>query len=47
MAGSRKFSPEHISRNDIAALTSEAAAVSGIPYILDTDRMEVDRILNS
>jgi hypothetical protein len=47
MAGSRKFSLEHISRNDIAALTPEAAAVSGIPYILDADRMEVDRILNS
>ena len=47
MAGSRKFSLEHVSRNDIAALTPEAAAVSGIPYILDADRIEVDRILNS
>ncbi len=47
MAGSRKFSLEHISRNDMAALTPEAAAVSGIPYILDTDGLEVDRILNS
>ena len=47
MAGSRKFSLEHISRDDMAALTPEAAAVSGIPYILDTDGLEVDRILNS
>jgi glutamate synthase domain-containing protein 2 len=47
MAGSRKFSLEHVSRNDIAALTPEAAAVSGIPYILDADRWEVDKILNS
>ena len=29
MAGSRKFSLEHISRNDIAALTPEAASISG------------------
>jgi len=47
MAGSRKFSLEHMSRGDLAALTPEAAAVSGIPHILDTDRMEVDGILNS
>jgi glutamate synthase domain-containing protein 2 len=47
MAGSRKFSLEHMSRNDLAALTPEAAVVSGIPYILETDRMEVDRILKS
>jgi hypothetical protein len=34
-----------MSRGDLAALTPEAAAVSGIPYILETDRMEVDGIL--
>jgi hypothetical protein len=47
MAGSRKFSLEHMSRGDLAALTPEAAAVSGIPHILETDRMEVDGILKS
>jgi glutamate synthase domain-containing protein 2 len=47
MAGSRKFSLQHMSRGDLAALTPEAAAVSGIPYILETDRVEVDKILKS
>jgi glutamate synthase domain-containing protein 2 len=45
MAGSRKFSLEHISRNDIAALTREAAQISGIHYLMDTDRDEVEEIL--
>jgi glutamate synthase domain-containing protein 2 len=45
MAGSRTFSLEHISRNDIAALTHEAAEVSGIPYVMDLDRAEVEEIL--
>ena len=47
IAGSRRFSLEHMSRNDLAALTPEAPAVSGIAHILETDRMEVDKILNS
>ncbi|MCX7347143.1 MAG: FMN-binding glutamate synthase family protein, partial [Alphaproteobacteria bacterium] len=47
MAGSRKFSLEHISRDDIAALTPEAAEISGIPFIMDVDREEVEAILNS
>ena len=46
MAGSRKFALEHISRDDIAALTHEAADISGINYILDVDKAEVDEILN-
>lgn len=45
MAGSRKFSCLHISRDDIAALTREAAALSGITYIMDVDRVEAERIL--
>ncbi len=45
MAGSRKFSLEYLSRNDLAALTPEAAAVSGIPYVMELDRAEVDQIL--
>ncbi len=46
MAGSRKFSLEYISRNDLAALTREASGISGIPYIMDLDKAEVDRILS-
>ncbi|HEY4492384.1 MAG TPA: FMN-binding glutamate synthase family protein, partial [Acidobacteriota bacterium] len=46
MAGARKFSMQYISRDDLAALTPEAAAASGIPYVMDLDREEVNRILN-
>ena len=45
MAGSRKFALEHVTRNDIAALTPEAARVSGIPLVSDLDAEEVERIL--
>ena len=47
MAGSRKFAVEHIARDDIAALTREAAEVSAIQYVMDVDRGKVERILNS
>ena len=47
MAGARKFSTRYISRNDLAALTPEAATISGIPYVMDLDREEADHILNS
>ena len=46
MAGSRKFGLEHIARDDIAALTREAAEISGIPYITDIDQAEAARILD-
>jgi len=46
MAGSRKFSLGHISRNDIAALTPEAARISGITQMMEIDREEADQILN-
>lgn len=45
MAGSRKFALEYLDRGDIAALTPEAAAVSGISYIMDVDKEEADAIL--
>jgi glutamate synthase domain-containing protein 2 len=45
MAGSRKFALEHLDRTDICSLTTEAAAVSGIPYVMDIDGDEVDQIL--
>ena len=46
MAGSRKFSLEHLSRDDIAALTPEAAQVSDIRYIMDVDQGKVESILD-
>ena len=46
MCGSRKFGVEHISRDDLASLTREATDISGIQYMLDVDRDEVETILN-
>jgi glutamate synthase domain-containing protein 2 len=45
MAGERKFALNLVERNDIMALTREAADVSGIPYIMETDVEEVEKIL--
>ncbi|HSB80370.1 MAG TPA: FMN-binding glutamate synthase family protein [Candidatus Methylomirabilis sp.] len=47
MAGSRKFSLQHMTRDDIAAITREAADISGIRYVMDLDREQVDTILNN
>ncbi|MDD3082084.1 MAG: FMN-binding glutamate synthase family protein [Desulfobacterales bacterium] len=46
MAGSRKFALEHMSRNDLAALTREAADVSNIQFIMDVDKKEALNILD-
>jgi hypothetical protein len=45
MAGARKFALKYIDRNDLFALTEEAAKVSGIPYVMDADAAEVEKIL--
>ena len=45
MAGSRKFALEYMTRDDLAALTPESARISGINYIMDVDKEEVDNIL--
>jgi glutamate synthase domain-containing protein 2 len=45
MAGSRKFGVAHIARDDIAALTREAAEITGIGYVMDVDNAEVEEIL--
>lgn len=45
MAGARKFALKYISRDDLCALTRESSEVSGISYVMDGDREEVDRIL--
>jgi glutamate synthase domain-containing protein 2 len=45
MAGARKFALEYISRDDLVALTREASEVSGSPYVMDSDREEIAKIL--
>jgi glutamate synthase domain-containing protein 2 len=45
MAGARKFALKHITRDDLCALTREAAEVSGISYVMETDKEEAKRIL--
>ncbi|NPV92401.1 MAG: FMN-binding glutamate synthase family protein [Firmicutes bacterium] len=45
MAGARKFSLEYITRDDLVALTREGAEITGIPYIMDNDKEEVEKIL--
>lgn len=47
MAGNRKFALEYITRDDIAALTKEAAEVSGLRYVMDVDKEEVEKIFKS
>jgi len=47
MAGCRKFKLEYISRDDIAALTKDAAEISGIPWVMNIDESEVEKILDS
>lgn len=46
MAGARKFALPYIDRNDLVCLTREAAEVSGIPYVMDSDREEIEAILS-
>ncbi|MDP2992127.1 MAG: glutamate synthase-related protein, partial [Deltaproteobacteria bacterium] len=45
MAGARKFALKYIDRNDLVALTRDAAEVSGISYVMESDAAEVDKIL--
>jgi hypothetical protein len=47
MAGNRKFSLPYITRDDIAALTHEAARISNIQYVMDADKSEADQILSA
>ncbi len=47
MAGTRNFSLSTISRNDLMALTEEAANVTGIPYVMNAYRDAAEAILLS
>lgn len=46
MAGARKFALRYIDRGDLVALTREASDVSGIPYVMESDVAEVEKILS-
>ena len=46
MAGSRRYRVSAMSRDDVMALTEEAAKISGIPYVMDAYREEAERIIN-
>jgi len=46
MAGARKYRVSAISRDDVMALTEEAARVSGVPYVMDAYREEAEKIIN-
>lgn len=45
MAGTRKFALKHLDRNDLVSLTKEATEVTGIPYVMEADMEEAQRIL--
>lgn len=45
MCGARKFALSYISREDLVCLTKEAAEITGVPYVMDADKREVDEIL--
>ncbi len=45
MAGARKFAVKYIDRSDIVALTKEASQVTGIPYVMEADMEEAEKIL--
>ena len=47
MAGARKFGLEYMTRDDLASLTHEASDISGIQYIMDVDKQEVEKILTN
>jgi len=47
MAGCRKFSLEYMSRDDLASLTPEAAAITGLRYIMEVDQGRAEEILDS
>jgi glutamate synthase domain-containing protein 2 len=47
MAGSRNFNLSTITRQDVFALTEEAAKVSGLSYVMDAYKEEADKVINS
>jgi glutamate synthase domain-containing protein 2 len=47
MCGARKFTLEHITRDDLAALTRDAAEISGIQFVTEIDKEEAEQILDA
>jgi len=47
MAGNRKFGVKYIERDDLACLTHDAADITGLPYLMEVDRRDVDQILDA
>jgi len=45
VAGGRRFTLKHITRGDLCALTRDCANVSGISYLMESDKKEAARIL--
>ncbi|MEW6585561.1 MAG: FMN-binding glutamate synthase family protein [Nitrospirota bacterium] len=45
MAGARKFALKYLDRSDLVSLTKEATEVTGIPYVMEADMEEAQRIL--
>jgi hypothetical protein len=46
MCGCRKFALQHNTRDDIVALTTDASKTSGITYIMDADKEDVEKMLD-
>jgi glutamate synthase domain-containing protein 2 len=46
MAGSRNYRLSTISRDDLVAITEEAAKISGLTYVMDACREEAERIID-
>ncbi len=47
MAGARSFRLDTLNREDVIALTEEAAKVSGLTYVMDAQREQAEAILES
>lgn len=46
MCGARKFAVNLVTRDDVVALTTQAAQISGIKYVMEADKEEIERILD-
>ena len=46
LCGVRKFALKYLTRDDIASLTHEAEEITGIPFIMDSDKEEAEKLLD-
>jgi hypothetical protein len=47
MCGARKFSLDYMTRDDLIALTKDAADITGIPYVMDYQAEAAAKVLDS